>query len=55
MLAQFSQMSLHLRQTSLSAPQKSQGAFSRLPSGGSDLLKVECQVEGRCGMRERAD
>jgi hypothetical protein len=29
---QFSQINLHLRQTSLIAPQKSQGSFSRFPS-----------------------
>jgi hypothetical protein len=55
MLAQFSQMSLHLRQTSLSAPQKSQGYFSRLPSAWADLLKVERQVERRRRVRERPD
>lgn len=55
MLAQFSQMSLHLRQTSFSAPQKSHGYFSRFPSAWADLLKVERQVERRRRVRERAN
>ncbi len=45
MLPQASQMSLHFRQTSFSAPQKSQGACSRLPSACADLFKVEREVE----------
>ena len=63
------QISLHLRQTSRVAPQKSQGARSCVPSGGSVvrappaarslraslLFKVEREVHRRRRMGERAD
>ena len=42
-----SQTSLHFLHTSRAAPQKSHGSFSRFPSFGWPLLKVEREVQRR--------